>query len=153
MAALSRTLDRMRQINQMCQKFSQNSSNFYSMKPGFSPNSGVGLPSGGASLRSSGVSFPGNKKKKKPLPPTTIQEAVEDDSGDEDVTQPTPEEKSKFLSPKVIAAAECSAKSNKGLSGPCSNYLLEMLQARMTLKVVQSSHLLLFLLLKHKTLS
>ena len=48
--------------------------------------------------------------------PPAIQEAIEDDSDDEYVTQPTPEHKSKLLSPKVKAAAERSAKS-KGLSG------------------------------------
>ena len=91
MDALSRTLARMQQMNMMRQQFSENSGKFFSMKAGILPNSGVGLPSGGASLNSSGVSFPGNNKKKKPLPPA-IQEAIEDDSDDEDITQATPED-------------------------------------------------------------
>jgi hypothetical protein len=103
-------------MNMMRQQFSQNSGNFYSMKAGILPNSGIGLPSGGASLRSTGgISLPGNKKGGKALSPA-IQEAIDDDNGDEEVTQPTPEDKSKLLSPKVQAAAERSAKS-KGLSG------------------------------------
>ena len=119
MDALSRTLARMQQMNMMRQQFSQNSSNFYSMKAGILPNSGIGLPSGGASLRSTGgISLPGNKKKKKPLPPA-IQEAIDDDNDDDEEvpTQPTPEDKSKSSSPKAQAAAERSAKSKGGLSG------------------------------------
>ena len=48
--------------------------------------------------------------------PPAIQEAIEDDSNDEEVTQPTPEATSKLLSPKVKTAAERSAKL-KCLSG------------------------------------
>ena len=50
--------------------------------------------------------------------PPAIQEAIDDDNDDDEevATQPTPEDKSKLLSPKVQAAAERSAKS-KGLSG------------------------------------
>ena len=56
------------------------------MKAGILPNSGIGLPTGGASLRSmGGISLPENKKGEKALPPA-IQEAIDDDSGDEEVT-------------------------------------------------------------------
>ena len=111
MDALSRTLARIQQMNMMRQQFSENSGKFFSMKPGILPNSGVGLPSGGASLRSTGVSFPRNNNNKKTLPPA-IEAAIEDDSNDEDVATPQPssEDTSTFLSPKVKAAVERSAK-------------------------------------------
>ena len=63
MDALSQTLAKTQQINQMRQQFSENSGKFFLMKAGILPNSGVGLPSGGASLRSTGISFPGNEYK------------------------------------------------------------------------------------------
>ena len=67
MDALSRTLARMQQMDMMRQQFSENSGKFFSMKAGILPDSGVGLPTGGASLNSSGVSFPENNNKKETI--------------------------------------------------------------------------------------
>ena len=61
----------------MRQQFSENAGTFLLIKPGTLGNSGGGLPTGGASLKSSkGFSLPEGNMKKKLLPPE-IKEAVE----------------------------------------------------------------------------